>query len=67
MQVHIFSISAMFSTSTQCKHWMFNSEEELNKLRENANLKHIQTYGRHINVTKIPTLITFLLAYLLYS
>ncbi|KAJ3648409.1 hypothetical protein Zmor_020214 [Zophobas morio] len=39
----------MFSTSTQCKHWMFNSEEELNKLRENANLKHIQTYGRHIN------------------
>ncbi|RZC41738.1 cyclin-H [Asbolus verrucosus] len=39
----------MFSTSTQCKHWMFNSEEELNKLRENANMKHIQTYGRHIN------------------
>ncbi|EFA06469.1 cyclin-H [Tribolium castaneum] len=39
----------MFSTSTQCKNWMFNSEDELNKLREAANLKHIQAYGRHIN------------------
>lgn len=39
----------MFATSTQCKHWMFTSEEELNKLRENANFKHIQTYGRQFS------------------
>ncbi|CAH1364215.1 hypothetical protein MTP99_000615 [Tenebrio molitor] len=39
----------MFSTSTQSKSWMFNNEDDLNKLRESANLKHIQTYGRHIN------------------
>ncbi|XP_028131139.1 cyclin-H [Diabrotica virgifera virgifera] len=36
----------MFPTSTQCKYWMFSSEEELNKLREKANIKHIQIYGR---------------------
>lgn len=40
----------MFPTSTQCKYWMFTSEEELNKLREKANLKHIQTYGKHVPV-----------------
>lgn len=41
----------MFPTSTQCKHWMFSSDEELNKLRENATLRHIQIYGRHVNVS----------------
>lgn len=40
----------MFPTSTQCKHWMFSSDEELNKLRDNANLRHIQIYGKHVNV-----------------
>ncbi|KAJ8923906.1 hypothetical protein NQ315_006682 [Exocentrus adspersus] len=39
----------MFPTSTQCKFWMFSSEEELNKLRERANIKHVQIYGRQIN------------------
>ncbi|KAF2894932.1 hypothetical protein ILUMI_11240 [Ignelater luminosus] len=39
----------MFPNSTQCKYWMFTSEDELNKLRENANTKHIQMYGRHVN------------------
>ncbi|XP_018328774.1 cyclin-H [Agrilus planipennis] len=39
----------MFPTSTQCKHWIFISEDELNKLRENANSKHIQIYGGNIN------------------
>ncbi|XP_072387025.1 cyclin-H [Diabrotica undecimpunctata] len=36
----------MFPTSTQCKYWMFSSEDELNKLREKANSKHIQIYSR---------------------
>lgn len=36
----------MFPTSTQCKYWMFGSEEEINKLREKANAKHIQIYGK---------------------
>ncbi|KAJ8955874.1 hypothetical protein NQ318_005422 [Aromia moschata] len=39
----------MFPTSTQCKYWMFGSEEELNKLRERANQKHIQIHGRQMN------------------
>ncbi|XP_050316250.1 cyclin-H [Anthonomus grandis grandis] len=39
----------MFPTSTQRKHWMFSSEEELNSLRENANSRHILTYGRNMN------------------
>lgn len=43
----------MFPTSTQCKYWMFSSEDELNKLRENANLKHIQTYGKHVAVSSV--------------
>ncbi|CAG9859840.1 unnamed protein product [Phyllotreta striolata] len=37
----------MFPSSTQCKYWMFNSEEELNRLRQKANAKHIQIYGQH--------------------
>lgn len=41
----------MFATSTQCKYWIFNNEEELNKLRECANQRHVQIYGRNINVT----------------
>lgn len=41
----------MFATSTQCKYWIFSSEEELNKLRERANLRHVQAFGKHINVT----------------
>lgn len=41
----------MFPTSTQCRFWMFSSEDELNKLREKANLKHIQNYGRQISVS----------------
>lgn len=40
----------MFPTSTQCKYWMFESEEDLNKLREKANSRHIQTYGKQVNV-----------------
>lgn len=40
----------MFPTSTQCKHWMFSSEDELNKLREKANVKHVQIYGKNIAV-----------------
>lgn len=40
----------MFPTSSQAKYWMFGSEDELNKLRERANVKHIQTYGKQINV-----------------
>lgn len=40
----------MFPLSTQCNHWMFESEEELNKLRENANVKHIRTYGKQVAV-----------------
>lgn len=43
----------MFPTSTQCKFWMFGSEEELNKLREKANLKHVQTYGKNIAVSVV--------------
>ncbi|XP_019877525.1 cyclin-H [Aethina tumida] len=39
----------MFPTSTQCKHWMFSCEEVLNQLREEANNKHIQIYGRNVN------------------
>ncbi|KAJ8971046.1 hypothetical protein NQ314_000912 [Rhamnusium bicolor] len=39
----------MFPSSTQCKNWMFSCEEELNTLRDRTNLKHIQTYGRHVN------------------
>ncbi|CAH1110324.1 unnamed protein product [Psylliodes chrysocephalus] len=39
----------MFPTSTQCKYWMFESEEDLNKLREKANSRHIQTYGKQVN------------------
>ncbi|VEN59131.1 unnamed protein product [Callosobruchus maculatus] len=39
----------MFAASTQCKHWMFSNEEELNKLREAANTNHIQTYGKNID------------------
>nr|XP_023027890.1 cyclin-H [Leptinotarsa decemlineata] len=39
----------MFSTSTQCKYWMFGTEEELSKLREKANQRHIQTYGKLVN------------------
>ncbi|KAG5872592.1 hypothetical protein JTB14_029710 [Gonioctena quinquepunctata] len=39
----------MFSTSTQCKHWMFSSEEDLNKLRERANQRHIQKYGKLVH------------------
>ncbi|CAH0552118.1 unnamed protein product [Brassicogethes aeneus] len=39
----------MFPTSTQAKHWMYSSEEELNELREKTNLKHIQVYGRNVN------------------
>ena len=31
----------MFSTSTQCKHWTFASEAELEKLRGEANVNHI--------------------------
>lgn len=41
----------MFATSTQCKYWIFNSEEELNKLRERATQRHVQNYGRHVNVS----------------
>lgn len=41
----------MFPLSTQCKQWMFGSEEELNKLRENANVEHIRTYGKHVAVS----------------
>lgn len=40
----------MFPSSTQCKYWMFSSEEELNKLREKANVKHVQTYGKNVAV-----------------
>lgn len=40
----------MFPTSTQCKYWMFSSEDELNKLREKANIKHVQIYGKNIAV-----------------
>ncbi|ENN72736.1 hypothetical protein HUJ04_013351 [Dendroctonus ponderosae] len=38
----------MFLTSTQCKYWMFGSEDELNSLRGKANSKHIQLYGRTV-------------------
>ncbi|XP_017784009.1 PREDICTED: cyclin-H [Nicrophorus vespilloides] len=38
----------MFPTSTQCKYWMFSSEEELNQLREKTNTKHIQAYGKNV-------------------
>lgn len=44
----------MFPTSTQCKYWMFSSEEELNKLREKANLKHVQIYGKNVAVSLPP-------------
>lgn len=40
----------MFATSTQCKFWIFNNEDELSKLREKANHRHVQNYGRNINV-----------------
>ncbi|CAG9766496.1 unnamed protein product [Ceutorhynchus assimilis] len=39
----------MFPTSSQCKYWMFSSEEELDSLRVNANNKHIETHGKNIN------------------
>ncbi|KAL1501000.1 hypothetical protein ABEB36_006407 [Hypothenemus hampei] len=39
----------MFPTSSQCKYWMFSSEDELNLLREKANNKHIQLYGKGMN------------------
>ncbi|CAH1117269.1 unnamed protein product [Phaedon cochleariae] len=41
----------MFSTSTQCKYWMFSisNEDELSKLRDRANQKHIKNYGRQVN------------------
>lgn len=42
----------MFPTSTQCKHWMYTSEEELNMLREKANLKHIKIYGKIVPETQ---------------
>ncbi|KAL3286592.1 hypothetical protein HHI36_001093 [Cryptolaemus montrouzieri] len=38
----------MFTTSSQCKYWMFNTEDELNDLRKNANLKHVEKYGEQI-------------------
>lgn len=41
----------MFPASTQCQHWMFSNEEEINKTRENTNLKHIQKYGKNIPVS----------------
>lgn len=47
----------MFPTSTQCKHWMFSCEEVLNQLREEANNKHIQIYGRNVNVNNHITFI----------
>lgn len=41
----------MFPASTQCKFWLFNNEEELSKIRETTNVKYIQKYGSHINVS----------------
>ncbi|XP_022920146.1 cyclin-H [Onthophagus taurus] len=38
----------MFPTSTQCKNWMFSNEEDINKLRESTNLKHIKKYGKNV-------------------
>lgn len=32
----------MFNTSTQCKYWMFENEEELHRLSAEANDKYIQ-------------------------
>ncbi|CAG2178985.1 unnamed protein product, partial [Oppiella nova] len=32
----------MFSTSTQLKHWLYGSEEELNQLRTEANQRFIR-------------------------
>ncbi|XP_066249135.1 cyclin-H [Euwallacea similis] len=36
----------MFPSSSQRKYWMFESEDELNSLRETANAKYIQLQGR---------------------
>lgn len=55
----------MFPMSTQCKYWIFKSEDELNKLRERANLRHIQTYGRHVNVSILKIVLRTCTLYLL--
>ncbi|KAF7267027.1 cyclin H [Rhynchophorus ferrugineus] len=39
----------MFPTSSQCKYWMFSSEDELNNLRDATNATHIQLYGRNVS------------------
>ncbi|GFU31951.1 cyclin-H [Nephila pilipes] len=43
----------MFSTSAQAKSWMFRSSSELNKRRENANLKFIRERSKGMNEDSI--------------
>lgn len=40
----------MFSSSTQKKHWVFNDERELEKLRLNANQNFIRQHGERLTV-----------------
>lgn len=41
----------MFATSTQKKHWMYSDESDINRLREQANHKHVALYGANYSVS----------------
>ncbi len=43
----------MFSTSSQCKYWMFSSERELYDLSKQANTRFITGRGHDVNVSLI--------------
>lgn len=48
----------MFPTSTQKKNWTFADESELQKLREEANKKYVEAYGKELEESKRADLLT---------
>ena len=41
----------MFAAGTQKKYWLFSGEEEINKLRAEANERYIKQYGQGKSVS----------------
>ncbi|XP_076338318.1 cyclin H isoform X2 [Tachypleus tridentatus] len=45
----------MFSSSTQCKYWLFTSEQQLAKLRDEANKRFIDAHRRGTKDDVVPS------------
>ena len=48
--VTVYFPGEMFPTSTQLKYWTFSGTSELNRLRIEANQKHVEKFGTEYDV-----------------